>query len=94
MSSNFVEGERSGTQTTTPWVGAAVNLSVTLVSWYNDFPKWQRGNATMTVVAVDLRQGYNYFDFKHDLDTDQDTATLEFFYDTDSGSNPSITGSN
>lgn len=90
LAANFVEGERGGTQSTTPWTGGASNLSVTLVTWYNSFPAWQRGNATMTVVPGDLRQGYNYFDFKHDLDTDQDTATLKFFYDNDAGSNPSI----
>jgi len=90
LASNFVEGERDGTQSTTPWVGSAGNLSVTLVTWYNSFPAWQRGNATMYVVPGDLRQGYNYFDLKHDLGTDQDASTLEFFYDTDAGSDPSV----
>lgn len=87
---SFQEANRAGTQTNTPWTGAAGNLAVTSVGWYNSFPKWQKGNASMYVVPGDLRQGYNYFDLKHDLTVDQDTATLDIFYDNDAGSSPSV----
>lgn len=82
MAGSFVEGERSGIQSTTDWDGTITgNLRVTDVRWYNDFPKWQKGIATMDVVSGDLRQGYNFFDLNHDLDTDQDADSYELFYD-------------
>lgn len=91
LAANFVEGERAGTQTTTPWTGAAGNLAITSVAWYNSFPKWQKGNGTVTIVPGDLRQGYNYFTLVHDgISVTQTTATLDLFYDTDAGANPSV----
>jgi len=90
LATSFVEGERAGSQSYPPATGGAGNLRIDSVAYYNSFPKWQIGNATMIVVPGDLRQGYNYFDLKHDLSTDQDATTLEFFYDNDAGSNPSV----
>lgn len=92
LAANFNEAERGGTQTSTPWVGPSGNISVTSVSWYNDFPKWQKGNATATVVAGDLQQGYNSFFMRHSgISTAQTTSTLDLFYDNDAGANPSVT---
>lgn len=86
----FDESERAGSQSTAPWIGSSGNLSVTSVGWYNNFPKWQIGNATMYVVPSDLIAGYNYFSLRHDLADDQDSNTYNIFYDNDSGSNPSV----
>ena len=93
LATNFVEGERVGTQTGTPWVGAASDLSVTSVAYYNSFPKWQLGNASVTIVSADLQQGYNAIYLLRDgmsSSVDQTSATLDVFYDNDIGSDPSV----
>lgn len=91
LAANFVEGERAGTQTTTPWVGAAGDLSVTLVTWYNNFPSLQRGNSESYVVPGDLQQGYNSFQLKRTgISTPQSSNLLDVFYDTDTGADPSV----
>jgi len=89
----FSEGERAGSQTypsgcscpTATCCGAAGNIEVDSVGWYNSFPKWQRGSAHTIIVPGDLRQGYNYFYMAH---SGQTTATTDYFYDTDAGADP------
>jgi hypothetical protein len=88
---NFVSGNRSGSQTSVPWVSG--QLSVTLVSWYNSFPKWQRGNATITITAAQLSQGFNRIKMQREgTFTTQASNDYEVFYDNDAGANPSISG--
>jgi hypothetical protein len=88
---NFVSGNRSGSQTTVPWTSG--QLSVTLVSWYNSFPKWQRGNATITITGAQLSQGYNRIKMQREgTFATQSSNDYEIFYDNDAGANPSISG--
>jgi hypothetical protein len=88
---NFVSGSRSGSQATVPWTSG--QLSVTLVSWYNSFPKWQRGNAVITITAGQLSQGYNRIKMQREGSfTTQASNDYEVFYDNDAGANPSISG--
>lgn len=86
MAAAFNESNRAGSQVYPPATGAAGNLRVDSVGWYNSFPKWQKGNATILVVPGDLLDGYNYFTMVHDLDTDQTSATYQVFYDNASPS--------
>lgn len=88
---NFVSGSRAGTQATTPWTSG--NISVTSVTWYNSFPKWQKGNATITIAAGQLAQGYNTFKMTREGSfSTQLTSDYDVFYDNDSGPNPSVSG--
>ena len=48
----------------------------------------RRGYTDSITTAV-TRDGWNYFDFKHDLTSDQDATTLDIFVDTTSA--PSTT---
>lgn len=84
--SNFVEGSRGGTQGTTPWTDG--QLSVTAVAWYNSFPKWQKGNAVLTITAAQLTQGYNKMKITREGSfTTQLTSDYEVFYDNSSAGN-------
>jgi hypothetical protein len=90
LATAFVEGSRAGNQTYIPDTGANGKLRIDSVGWYNSFPDWQKGNATALITPSDLRQGWNYIEMVHDLDTDQTTTAFDVFYDNDSGANPSI----
>jgi hypothetical protein len=86
---SFDSANRGGTQTNTPWTTG--QISVTSVGWYNGFPKWQKGNAVITVTAAQLSQGYNKIKMTREGGfTTQLTSDYEVFYDNDVGANPSV----
>jgi collagen type VII alpha len=88
---NFNTAQRAGTQTSTPWTSG--QLSVTSVTWYNSFPKWQKGNATLTLTGAQLSQGYNKIKIQREGGfTTQFTNDYEVFYDNDAGANPTVSG--
>jgi len=92
LAAAFNEGERAGAQSYPPALGAAGNIRVDSVAYYNTFPLWQKGNATALIVAGDCLQGYNYFAMEHSgIAPVQTTASYEVFYDNDAGANPSVT---
>ena len=91
LAGSFNESNRSASQTYPPASGGAGYVTVTSVSWYNSFPKWQKGNARINIVAANLRQGYNYATLVHDgIASTQTTNTVDLFYDQGI-TNPSIT---
>ena len=88
---SFVIGSRAGTQGTTPWTNG--QISVTSVTWYNSFPKWQKGNATLTITAAQLSQGFNRFKITREgTFTTQTSSDYEVFYDNDAGASPVVSG--
>lgn len=92
LAANFVEGEREGAQTTTPWLGAGGDVNVYSVEAYNNFPSWQKGNALAYINPGDLQQGYNEIYFERDgTPTTQTSGKRDFFYDNDAGADPSCT---
>lgn len=91
LSTYFSESERAGDQVTVPWLGAAGDLSIVAVGWYNGWPMWQKGRADIAVSPADLQQGYNTFQLEHSgIPTPQASAILDGFYDNDAGADPSV----
>lgn len=90
LGSAFNESNRNGNQTYPPATSTNGFITIISVGKYNGFKKWQKVVSRLNFAGVDLRQGYNYFTLVHDLATDQTSATFDVFYDTDSGSDPSL----
>jgi hypothetical protein len=62
--------------------GAAGNLEVTNVGWYNDFNAWQKMNAEIN--AASLQEGFHGYVMTHSVPTgDQSTNEYKFWYDDD-----------
>ena len=80
----FSEGSRAGSQTITEaW--RTNQLKVTSVGWYNSFPKWQKGNATIDISGTLLSSGYNRVKMSREGSfTTQETSDYEIFYDDSS----------
>jgi len=89
LGSLFNTAERAGSQTYPPKTNTLI--TVTSVRAYNDFSKWQKGNATCAVVAGSCGSGYNYFSLNHSgISTTQTSANFEIFFDTDTNT-PAVT---
>jgi len=87
----FVDGERDGAQSYPPQSGTGGFITVTDVAKFNDFRKWQKGEARVNITPGDLRQGYNYIKLIHELTSgNQETNLWKMFYDDDSGAAPSV----
>lgn len=86
LGASFEEAHRASTQDTTPWTTG--QLSVTSVTWYNSFPKWQKGNATLTITATQLTQGYNKIKITREgTFATQASSDYEVFYDDSAAGN-------
>ena len=90
LAAAFDEGERAGVQSYPPSTSADGYVTVQDVRWYNSFPAWQKCVARMNVAQTDCREGYNKMHLVHDLSTDQTSNDFDIYYDTDTGSNPSV----
>ena len=83
-----------------PFVGSFVgfgNMRVITVEQYNNFLYYQRWQVEVEITDMSmLRQGYNSFYIEHsgliDYGGTQQSNTLDIFYDTDTGSDPAISG--
>ena len=63
-------------------------ISILSVGKYNNFKRWQKGQARINITGLLLRHGYNTVYLEHDLtDVKYRTRTLKFFYDN-SGNRP------
>jgi hypothetical protein len=80
----FVEGQRSGSQLWTPFTTPAGMITITSVGWYNNWPPYQRGEATINVIPAMLQAGENSIQVRHTGVTggDQASTTHIIFYDT------------
>ncbi len=66
--------------------------SLTLLSCgiFNNFKYYQKWSAKISITdGTLLRQGYNFITLVHELDSGDQTTSIDIFYDTDVGSNPS-----
>ena len=85
LGANFDEANRAGCQTYTPLSGANNQLTVTQVCWYNNFPLWQKGNATINLSSLSM--GDYTVKVTRDIDNDgtddQETNEFMFFVDAE-----------
>jgi len=69
-------------------------ISIMNVEAFNGFKLWQKGEARLNIVSAILRQGYNYIQLTHEVNSQTRTSLLiKLFYDI-SGSRPWIQNDN
>ncbi len=90
LAAAFEETEREGLQSYPPSGTASGHIVIDDVRFYNDFPKWQKVNATCSFSGVNFIEGYNFISLVHDVTIDQTSTTFDLFNDTDVGSDPSV----
>lgn len=86
----FEEALRGGSQTypaTAAGNSAGGRIDIVSVDKYNNFSAYQKLVATFSFIPALFVEGYNTI---HVVHLDQTSATYEFFYDNDAGSNPSV----
>lgn len=103
LGANFVEANRNGNQIISGYnvkgngstIAAGVvtfaegTFAITSVGKYNNFKKWQKGNATV-VLTSDLSEGVNTVVIKHvGLSADQTSNEYVMYFDNDA-TNPTI----
>ena len=94
LTAHFDEAERNGSQTYPPTLSPNSYLRVTSVAKYNGLRKWQKFIAELNIAKTDLIEGWNTVKLVHDDPTMayQSSNMLDFYYDIDSGANPSVSG--
>lgn len=91
LGSAFDEGERIGSQSYPPDYGANSRLQISSVGYYNQVPKYQKGNFSVIGIPIGSPNGWvppgevsNIF-LRHSITTPfiatRDTSSLVFFYD-------------
>jgi len=95
----FVEADRDGDQGASyssnqglPYEARDGYLTIESVGKYNDFQKWQLGNAHIDIAAANLVDGYNWIFMRHDTVTDVSSSNYEIWFDPDPDTTPTIIG--
>ena len=96
LAGHFNESEREGDQSYPPASSAGGKITVTFVGWHNNFPLWQRGNASL---SIGLSGATDYkIKLQHYIDASNVDDSTEYiiFHDPESGrpgiaSGPTVT---
>jgi len=91
LASHFNESEKNGNQSYPPASSSGNRITITSVGWFNNFPAYQKGNASFSLTSGDINVGENSIRVNHSYDSTNDSSpTYNLFFD-DSG-RPSIDG--